>query len=132
MKHAYAVAVGIAAFFSLNCGSGDEAPAASPSSGATSSSGGGAATAAATVTASGASFSPAEVRIKAGETVRWSFTGGSHNVVSGTGCSPDGKFTSGATKSSGSFDKTFDVAGTYEYYCDPHCGMGMKGTVIVE
>lgn len=132
MKHAYAAALGIAAFFSLNCGSGDDGtPAANPAPAASSSSGG-AAAAAATVTASGASFSPAEVRIKAGETVRWTFTGGSHNVVSGTSCTPDGKFTSGATKSSGTFDKTFDAAGTYEYYCDPHCGMGMKGKVIVE
>lgn len=26
---------------------------------------------------------------------------------------------------------TFDVAGTYGYYCEPHQGAGMAGTIIV-
>jgi plastocyanin len=26
---------------------------------------------------------------------------------------------------------TFDVAGTYGYYCEPHQGAGMAGVIIV-
>ena len=30
-----------------------------------------------------------------------------------------------------SFSKSFDVAGTYEYYCEPHRGAGMNGKLVV-
>merc|ERR1719201_2759790 len=30
-----------------------------------------------------------------------------------------------------SHSATFDVAGTYEYYCEPHQGAGMAGKVVV-
>ncbi|WP_435335503.1 plastocyanin/azurin family copper-binding protein [Haloarchaeobius sp. TZWWS8] len=30
-----------------------------------------------------------------------------------------------------SFKSKFDTKGTYEYQCDPHAGLGMKGTIIV-
>ncbi|MDF2698291.1 MAG: Copper binding protein plastocyanin/azurin family, partial [Labilithrix sp.] len=32
----------------------------------------------------------------------------------------------------GTFDKKFEKAGTFPYYCEPHCAMGMKGEVVVE
>ena len=31
-----------------------------------------------------------------------------------------------------SWEETFDTAGTYDYYCEPHRGAGMVGKVIVE
>jgi plastocyanin len=31
-----------------------------------------------------------------------------------------------------SYEMTFDVAGTYEYFCIPHESRGMKGTIVVE
>jgi len=80
-------------------------------------------------------FTPAQVRIKVGQTVRWNWRGGSHNVVSGTDCAVpagDGKFRSGAEQSGGTFERKFDVAGSFPYFCEPHCTMGMKGEVIVE
>lgn len=85
----------------------------------------------------GNNFSPAQVRIKVGQTVRWTWMGGgaSHNVVSGANCTTDDKFRSpgGPTGQIGTtFDRKFDVAGTFPYYCEPHCDMGMKGEVIVE
>lgn len=84
----------------------------------------------------GNNFAPAQLRIKVGQSVRWTWKGGSHNVVSGT-CAggsqkPDDKFRSGAPQQSGSFARKFDVAGTFPYYCEPHCEMGMTGEVIVE
>jgi plastocyanin len=30
------------------------------------------------------------------------------------------------------FERTFDSAGTYEYYCNPHKALGMKGAIVVE
>lgn len=77
-------------------------------------------------------FTPASVKVKVGQTVRWTWAGGIHDVVSGTDCNPDGKFKSGAPMGGGTFDQKFETAGTFPYYCTPHCQMGMKGEVIVE
>ena len=78
-------------------------------------------------------FTPAQVKIKVGQTVRWTWAGGTHNVVSGPDCATeDGNFKSGAPVGGGTFDKKFETAGTFPYYCQPHCQMGMKGEVVVE
>jgi plastocyanin len=78
-------------------------------------------------------FEPAEVKVKVGQTVRWTWAGGTHNVVSGPDCATeDGKFKSGAPQGGGTFDKKFETAGTFPYYCQPHCSMGMTGQVVVE
>ena len=89
-------------------------------------------TAVTTVQISSNQFSPAQVKIKVGETVRWTWGGGVHNVVSGTSCTDDGKFKSGAPVGGGTFDQKFETAGTFPYFCTPHCSMGMTGEVIVE
>ena len=31
-----------------------------------------------------------------------------------------------------SWEETFETAGTYDFYCEPHAGAGMVGQVIVE
>jgi plastocyanin len=144
MKIIYAAACGIGAFFAMNCGSGDTTgyPSGSSSNAqqqqgaesgeaAQSSSSTDAVT---TVKVAGHSFDPPEVRIKAGATVKWTWVSGSHNVVSGSSCTPDGKFTSGdGTVGPGAtFERKFETAGTFPYYCDPHCGVGMTGKIIVE
>lgn len=75
-------------------------------------------------------FSRPELRIEAGTTVRWRNTTSSFHTVT-----PDGHavWTEWQTASSGeTFEVTFDEAGTYPYYCSPHRGLGMAGTVIVE
>ena len=78
-------------------------------------------------------FTPAQVKIKVGQTVRWTWAGGTHNVVSGPDSNnEDGNFKSGAPVGGGTFDKKFETAGTFPYYCQPHCQMGMRGEVIVE
>lgn len=80
---------------------------------------------------SGNTFTPGEVRIKVGDIVHWTWSGG-HNVVSGANCTSDGKFTSGDVTASGDFEQKFDTVGTFPYFCAPHCSMGMTGVVIVE
>lgn len=152
MRQIHAVAFGIGAFFALNCGNG-ETGYPETTSGAGSAARGeptqstsasdsddddanadGAGAGSASVAVNGHTFDPPEVRIKAGQLVKWTWVAGSHNVVSGATCTPDGKFTSGSsTVGPGSkFEHTFDKPGTYPYYCDPHCGIGMTGKVIVE
>lgn len=78
-------------------------------------------------------FTPASITIKVGQTVRWTWAGGAHNVVSGPDCgTEDGAFKSGSPVAGGTFDHKFEAAGTFPYYCTPHCQMGMTGEVIVE
>jgi halocyanin-like protein len=73
-------------------------------------------------------FGPPAVRIDAGTTVTWEWTGkgGSHNVVDDSG-----SFES-SLQASGSFEHTFDSPGTFKYFCQPHRALGMKGAIIVE
>lgn len=75
-------------------------------------------------------FAPAAIRIASGTTVVWEWTGrgNTHNVVDNAGnFESDMLIEKGAT-----FEHTFESSGTYEYYCEPHKAMGMKGIVVVE
>ena len=80
-------------------------------------------------------FQPAKVTIKAGDTVKWVNNKlAPHNVVFDSS-DPDAAAHSHKDLSFApgeSFEVTFDKAGTYNYYCEPHRGAGMNGTVVVE
>lgn len=81
------------------------------------------------VTISGFSFSPREVRIQAGDTVRWTNgTGVPHDVVA-----DDNSFNSGISANF-TFQRTFNSAGEFGYFCSLHGspGQGMFGRVIVQ
>ena len=82
-------------------------------------------TAVAVVTMADASFQPATVRIKAGESVTWKNPTKLTHTVTGNG------FDSGNVAPGGSWSHTFSKAGSYPYVCVPHQAAGMKGTVIV-
>ena len=80
-------------------------------------------------------FEPSKVTIKAGDTVQWVNNKLSpHNVVFDSSAKDADKFThKGLAFAPGeTFEATFDEAGTYDYYCEPHRGAGMKGSIIVE
>ncbi|WP_255149626.1 halocyanin domain-containing protein [Halorarius halobius] len=86
-------------------------------------------------------YAPAAVRIDAGTTVSWQWTGkGSlHNVESVASDSFEGEFqsdfdfTSGDPKESGDpYEQSFDDAGVALYFCGPHKSLGMKGGIVVE
>ena len=65
------------------------------------------------------SFTPAEITINVGDIVRWTNTGGAHNVVA-----DDNSFTSGAVSSSAwVYEHTFNSVGMNPYYCSPHGGL---------
>jgi plastocyanin len=71
------------------------------------------------------SFSPNPVEVKVGETVTWiNDDSGRHTVTS-----KDGVFDSQLMGKGQSFSYTFDKAGGYPYFCEPH--PNMVGTVVV-
>ncbi len=76
-------------------------------------------------------FEPSELTVKTGDTVKWVNNKMSpHNAV----------FDNGAVKShkdlvfspGEGYETTFDEAGEYSYYCEPHRGAGMVGKIIVQ
>lgn len=77
------------------------------------------------------SFQSQDITITVGDTVRWTNLGGSHTATSGSSCTPDGKWDSGVLSAGQSYTTTFNSAGTYPYFCLPHCSMGMTGSVTV-
>ena len=75
-------------------------------------------------------FSETSLTITAGTAVRWVNSGVMLHTVT-----PDGhsEWSAASLANSGDrFTHTFNVAGTYAYYCEPHQGQGMTGTIIVQ
>lgn len=84
------------------------------------------------VSASGMSFTPANITINLGDTVRWTNAGGTHNVNGTTATFAGNPESFGNSLGTGwVFDHKFTVAGSYDYRCDQHFGGGMTGRVIV-
>jgi len=78
-------------------------------------------------------FVPDEITVSVGDTVTWEWGTDNHNIA--VRDQPDGADWPGEpeTHNSGhTYSYTFEVAGTYEYVCEPHEANGMEGTVIVE
>ena len=78
-----------------------------------------------TVTVGDIFFNPDSLTIKAGDTVRWVWSGSlPHSVRLEDETSP-------THTGSGEFEFTFNEPGTYDYVCGVH-GESMPGTIIVE
>jgi plastocyanin len=79
-------------------------------------------------------FDPAEATVEAGTTVRWVWEGDFHSVTPES--QPDSADWAGTgtdTHDTGyTHTHTFETAGTYDYYCQPHRSSGMTGTLTVE
>ena len=89
-----------------------------------------------------ATFQPATISIKVGETVEWKNVGNSvHHASSdpSTAVNPSEvsnpagakPFDSGFLQPGQSYTYTFTVPGTYKYICAPHETSGMVGEVVV-
>jgi plastocyanin len=87
-------------------------------------------------------FSPREVVIHAGDTVRWEWTSGSHTVTEGTDGLVNGNELWHSSLNSGTqvFQFTFTPGfvaanpkpgGRYPYFCQPHFLMGMTAAITV-
>ena len=76
-------------------------------------------------------FDPATVTIKEGDTIKWANNKMSpHNVVFENASDKSHKnlvFSPGE-----GYESTFNEAGEYSYYCEPHRGAGMVGKVVVQ
>ncbi|HEU5210139.1 MAG TPA: plastocyanin/azurin family copper-binding protein [Longimicrobiales bacterium] len=82
------------------------------------------------ITLQGTSFSPSDVTISVGETVRWENRDGATHTVT-----PDGHsaWAEAVLDANGeAFEHTFNTAGTYNYYCNPHRTQGMTGVIRVQ
>ena len=88
------------------------------------------------------SFSPQNITVDVGDTVRWIHTGGQHDVVEGTDGTVDGDeaFFGLLNTVSTTFEVVFDPAflaanpragHRYDYFCSPHFAIGMVGSVTV-
>jgi len=60
--------------------------------------------------------------VKKGDSVKWLWSNGPHNVA--------GSSSSGGTKVSGSYTRKFTSTGTFSFYCQPHRSI-MKATIKV-
>ncbi len=77
-------------------------------------------------------FEPDSLEIPAGTRVRFVWESSGHSLL--VDSQPDGAEWEGVeeTQSEGyEHSHTFDVSGTYEYYCDVHQGFGMEGSITV-
>lgn len=75
-------------------------------------------------------FQPQSRTINLGDVVSWTFAGDPHTVTSGAPGSPDGRFSSGIKDPGGSFQVTFNSAGTFPYFCEIHPEQ-MIGSIVV-
>lgn len=87
-------------------------------------------------------FVPAHVSVHVGDTIRWvNVSSQVHTVTDDSrraayaadAALPPGApaFNSGFLKPGASYTRTFTVPGTYRYFCIPHEGLGMLGTITV-
>lgn len=94
-------------------------------------------------------FEPEAVTVSPGTTVTWTNVGGiEHTVTAYEDRIPDGaeyfasggfdsqreartRMSAGLVGPDEQFERAFEVSGTYEYFCIPHEGSGMTGTVRV-
>ena len=87
-------------------------------------------------------FVPETVTVKKGATVTWKNSGTMvHNIVTDPNLAVDKSharvpsgaqpFTSPIVNAGGTWSHTFDVAGEYTYFCQPHEALGMVGKVVV-
>jgi arsenite oxidase small subunit len=78
-------------------------------------------------------FAPPAVRVSSGTTVTFEWVSNTHNVMVESRPADAGWEGHEPIEDDGfSFSHTFETAGTYTYYCQPHRSMGMKGAVVVE
>ena len=86
------------------------------------------------VGANGLNFEPEAFEISAGDTVLWEWEGSGHNIA--VESQPSDADWPGEDEEFGYSDGhthsyTFEVAGDYEYFCEPHQSNGMEGGFTV-
>ena len=79
------------------------------------------------------SFTPGDVTIEVGDTVKWNWEDPQipHTVTSGKNGVFDGLFDSNGHRGPFTFSFTFTAVGTVDYFCRNHFAMGMVGVIRV-
>lgn len=81
----------------------------------------------------GLAFSPQEVTIAPGTTVRWINDVAMIHTITPINPAQPGAWPSQQVQNAGqTYEYTFTTAGTYEYRCNPHASFGMTGRIIVQ
>jgi halocyanin-like protein len=73
-------------------------------------------------------YGPAAVWVETGTTVQFEWTNGNHNVV---GDGNDLDSGNPVSETGVNYEFTFEEPGIYNYYCTPHQGQGMLGSIAV-
>ncbi|MBW3582666.1 MAG: cupredoxin domain-containing protein [Euryarchaeota archaeon] len=82
-------------------------------------------------------FDPETITIEAGTTVRWVNDGGGFHTVTSSDSIEAGKrdangdFDATLSSRGKTYERTFDELGEYPYFCQPHTGADMVGTIVV-
>ncbi len=79
-------------------------------------------------------FDPSTLTIAPGDAVRWEWESGTHTTTNGAGSgAPDAGtlWDEPISSSDTQFTYTFNSAGTFPYFCRPHEGLGMTGSITV-
>lgn len=88
------------------------------------------------VTANSTSWSPDVANVAIGDIIRFEYgTGYPHTITSGSGCTYDGLYFNAELNSPGDyyeFEITSDLPDEIPFFCDPHCKMGMTGTIVID
>jgi plastocyanin len=88
----------------------------------------------------GLAFVPNIVNAIEGQTVCWNWVSNGHSVTSGINCMANGWFCSPdnincsqpiLSNSGTQYCITFNIPGSYYYFCAAHCTMGMTGVINV-
>jgi plastocyanin len=78
-------------------------------------------------------FQPANVTVKAGDTVKWVNNKlPPHNIVFEDKALSAKSHSQLMFSPGEAYEVTFDNAGSYTYYCEPHRGAGMVGKITVQ
>ncbi len=73
-------------------------------------------------------FNPSSLNVTVGDTVRWVWVNGSHTTTSSTIPGAAASWDESINNSNTSYEYKVTVAGTYNYVCTPHAGMGQVGS----
>jgi len=86
-----------------------------------------------TIEVSNYQFDPTHVNARVRDEIKFINTFGLHTATSGEACSGDGRFAFALSSSApvASYVLEPSDVGTIGYFCDPHCGLGMTGTIAV-
>jgi plastocyanin len=87
------------------------------------------------VTATGGlKFDPPTITVAVGGKVTWTNGSATYHTVTGGDTAPDPASPINGVldaQQGKTYSVTFTKAGTYQYFCQPHLSVGMKGTVVV-